>query len=140
MPNRPHVPTDANRKMVRTMGAFGIPQENIAACIGIDRGTLALHYRRELDCGTAEMVTMVGQKLYDKAVKGNDTSAMIFILKTRGRWSERLIVQDADDNVDPTTLSDAELAERIARLKRTAIARRDDVAEGGAVEPGSMVH
>ena len=66
---------------------IGTTQETIAKIIGIDLKTLRKHYRAELDLATAQANAAIGGALFNKA-KGGDTTAMIFWMKTRARWSE----------------------------------------------------
>ncbi len=85
-----HKPTDAQRKMVESMSAYGVPQMDISKVIGIERSTLQKHYREELDTATAKANSRVAQSLYNKAL-GDGSSAVtaaIFWLKTRGGWRE----------------------------------------------------
>lgn len=92
---KPHKPTEELRKTVEAMSSYGIPQEDIAAVVGIDRKTLAKHYRQELDTATAKANAQVAQRLYKKCLEG-DTTSMIFWMKTRAKWSESM-------NIDHTT-------------------------------------
>ena len=85
--SKPHVPDAKTRATVEAMSSYGIPQEDIAAVIGIDSKTLRLYYRTELDTATAKANSQVAQRLYKKALDG-DTSSMIFWLKTRAKWAE----------------------------------------------------
>ena len=86
----PFEPTEADRELVRTMAASGIPQVNIARCIrgGIDPKTLRKNFRDELDTSALLANNEVAKTLYQKAIAG-DTTAMIWWTKTRMRWSER---------------------------------------------------
>ena len=84
-------PTDEQRRMVEAMSAFGVRQEDIAACIGkegINKSTLLKYFRKELDLGGVKAVTQVATGLYGAALKAQrdpryQTSA-IFFLKARG--------------------------------------------------------
>lgn len=82
-----HQPDDKTRKTVEAMSSYGIPQEDIAAVLGIDPKTLRLHYRYELDTATAKANAQVAQRLYNKCMN-DDTTSIIFWLKTRGQWKE----------------------------------------------------
>jgi hypothetical protein len=83
------VPKVEQRKMVRSMAAYGIRQEEIALCLGIRSAkTLRRHFREELDRAAPEANAQVAQSLYQQANSGN-TSAAIFWLKVRGGWRER---------------------------------------------------
>lgn len=87
----PHEPTAQERKMVESMSAYGIPQEDIAKVIGINRSTLAKHYREELDTATAKANAKVAETLYRQATNVDNprsATAAIFWLKTRGGWRE----------------------------------------------------
>jgi hypothetical protein len=54
MPTPAHKPTTEHRRMVEAMSAYGIPHDDISAVVGIDRNTLAKHYRQELDQASAK--------------------------------------------------------------------------------------
>lgn len=91
--NTPHNPTDKSRAEVGALVSFGVTQEDIARYIGICVDTLAKHYRHELDTALTRANAAVANKLFRKATEGDDLSAMIFWLKTRGKWREK----DAED-------------------------------------------
>lgn len=107
----PFVATEAQRKQVRAMAAYGIPHEEIAKVVGCTRPTLRKYFRDELDTASAQANARVAEMLYQQAMKGNVT-AQIFWLKTRARWREvdreeqpkeqrvRVIVRGADDDAD----------------------------------------
>jgi hypothetical protein len=79
--------TEEMRRKVKMLAGIGVPQHNIAQQIGCSPKTLRLHFREELDRGVAEANTMIAGTLFNTAKNGNVT-AMIFWLKTRGRWRE----------------------------------------------------
>jgi hypothetical protein len=89
-----HVPTDATRAEVAALVAYGIKQEHIASRLRISDETLRKYYQYEIDNGLANMINEVANALYNKGVNQGDTSALIFILKTRGRWTDK----DPDEN------------------------------------------
>jgi hypothetical protein len=83
------VPTDENRKMVRTLAAYGTLQEDIALCLGLRSAkTLRRHFRDELDRAATEANARVAQSLFQQAISGKHTAAAIFWLKARARWRE----------------------------------------------------
>jgi len=88
MPRNPHEPTAQTRELVSLHATMGTPQETIADILELDPKTLRKHYRKELDHSTAKANATIGGKLFNKAKEG-DTTAMIFWMKTRARWSER---------------------------------------------------
>jgi DNA-binding XRE family transcriptional regulator len=110
----PHEPTQQQRKMVESMSAYGIPQEDISKVVGINRTTLAKHYREELDTATAKACAKVAETLYRQAtdVKNpRSATAAIFWLKTRGGWRETVVV---DNTSSDGTMSPAGPAQEAA--------------------------
>ena len=87
MGRRAHKPDPAQRRQVEAMAAYGIPETDIAAVVGIDPKTLRKHYRDELDLGETKANAQVAGFLFNSARNGNVT-AQIFWLKTRARWRE----------------------------------------------------
>jgi hypothetical protein len=90
----PHVPTEATRKQVAAMTAYGVPQDDIAACIGISDVTLRKHYTDIIAVAMAEANSKIAQHLF-KIALGDSKSAVtaaIFWLKTRGgvAWKEKI--------------------------------------------------
>jgi hypothetical protein len=81
-------PTDAQRRLVRSLAACGTRQDLIASMLEISSRTLRKHFRNELDRAAIEVNTQVAQTLFNKALAG-DTTAMIFWLKCRANWRER---------------------------------------------------
>ena len=82
MPKKPcgrkqHAPTDAQRKLVELHATVGTTQDMIARVIGIDKKTLRLHYRDELDLSMAKANATIGGALFNKA-KGGDTVMDLF--------------------------------------------------------------
>lgn len=93
-------PTPEQRGQVEAMSAYGVPQVEIAKVLGINKETLQKHFREELDTANAKAVAAVAGKLYKKAMNGCVTS-MIFFLKTRGKWSEKIQVENTGLNGGP---------------------------------------
>ena len=93
MPQVAHKPTADQRRMVEAMSAYGIPQDDIALVIQVDRNTLAKYYRHELDEATAKANAKVAERLYDRAING-DVKAMMFWLERRGgdAWKNKPVV------------------------------------------------
>lgn len=92
MPQLKHEPTVTSRRTVSSMAAYGIPQKDIAAVIGITKPTLEKYYRHELDVSSAKATAKVAETLYAKAtakeITGPSVTAALFWLKTRGGWRE----------------------------------------------------
>jgi hypothetical protein len=85
----PHQPTDERRKYVRSLAAYGTPQEQIARVLDIDSKTLRLHYRDELDLAVIEANAKVAETLFRQATKEGNTTAAIWWTKSRMGWKER---------------------------------------------------
>ena len=83
------VPTDEQRRMVKVMSGFGIPQPDVASQIGIDAKTLRKHFREELDRGMTEANMRVAQSLFTMATTGSNVAAAIFWMKARAGWREK---------------------------------------------------
>src|ERR1051326_9285379 len=81
-------PTDEQRRTVKAMSGFGVPQPDIATHIGIDPKTLRKWFREELDRGSIEATTKVAQPLFRMATDGNNVAAAIFWMKARAGWRE----------------------------------------------------
>lgn len=122
-PRQPYTPTDAHRSNVALMIAAGIDQTSIAQCLSITNKTLRKHYRRELDTAYAMIKADIAGKLIASARGGNIVAQMFYLERHGWVKSERLTVVDGGDE-DVSTLSDAELEARIARLRRTAVVAR----------------
>lgn len=95
-----HIPTEKTKAAVESLVSFGITQEDIARYLEISVDTLAIHYRNELDNAVLRANAQVAGKLFKKAVVQEDLSAIIFWLKTRGRWR----TADKDDENKMQTL------------------------------------
>src|SRR3954454_24564648 len=82
-------PSDEDRRLVRAMAGFGVPQTDIATHLGIAPKTLRKHFRDELDRGTVEANVKVAQSLFQMATTGKNVAAAIFWMKARAGWREK---------------------------------------------------
>lgn len=86
-------PTDAQRKLVKSVAGFGLRAEDIAQLIYDKKGkpisvdTLARYFLTELSQGRLQSNIAVANTLYEKAIKGDNT-CMIFWLRTRAGWKD----------------------------------------------------
>jgi hypothetical protein len=96
MPKPTFTPTNEARSKVKSLIAVGIPQDDVAKIIGCSPKTLRKHFRQELKTASAEATAAVGGFLFQAAKSGNVT-AMIFWLKTRGRWKAPESTSDSED-------------------------------------------
>jgi hypothetical protein len=127
-------PSDQERRLVATMAGVGLSQDSICSVLEITVPTLHRHFRKELDVSYIKLKARMRARLVAKAESG-DTLALIFINKVFG-WNERAIVQDGGSaEVDPTNLTDSEIAERISQLQRMPA-----VARATKTKPPRSVH
>lgn len=98
----PHEPTQKTRSEVAALRSYGIPQEEVAAYIGIDAKTLRKYYRDELDKAAITANAKVGQFLYQNATgstldkgatHGDCVRAAMFWAKTRMGWRETQTIE-----------------------------------------------
>ena len=61
MPRQPLKPTEEQRRLVKSLAAYGTRQEEIAGVVGVSAKTLRRHFRGELDRGATEANTQVAQ-------------------------------------------------------------------------------
>ena len=99
------VVNDAMREKVRHLAGLGVPQDDIAKIIGCAPKTLRKRFRDELDRGVAEANATISGFLF-AAAKGGNITAMIFWLKTRAHWRERVAANDPSANADAGANSD----------------------------------
>ena len=66
MPER-FEPTEEQRRTVRALSGYGVPQDGIAIHIGVDAKTLRKHFRDELDRGSVKATAKVAQTLFHLA-------------------------------------------------------------------------
>lgn len=81
-----HIVTDETRGKVSALKSYGVSHEDIAKYLGISADILPNHYQKELETAQTVANAAVAAKLYKKATKDEDLTAMIFWLKTRARW------------------------------------------------------
>ena len=83
------VPTEEQRRTVKSLSAYGIVQEGIARVLHLrSPKTLRKHFREELELGDIEGVAQVAQTHYKMATSGKDASSTIHFLGKRQRWLE----------------------------------------------------
>lgn len=99
MPPKPKTPTPEQRKQVKTLSGFGLSQDQIALVMGMDRNTLAKHYKEELVLGKAEAFALATNSLFSNIKKGKEAS-IFFYLKCQHKWSEK-----AGENATPKTVT-----------------------------------
>jgi hypothetical protein len=95
------VPTEEDIANIRLYAGLGATQANIAALIG--KGITTLHAnpacQEAFEIGHAQAVMRIAGKLFKRA-DGGDLTAMIFYLKTQGKWRETLNVEQRSVKFD----------------------------------------
>jgi hypothetical protein len=89
MARKAFVVNDVMREKVRYLAGVGVRQDDIAKIIGCAPKTLRKRLRDELDRGVAEANATISGYLFAAAKAGN-IAAIIFWLKTRANWRERM--------------------------------------------------
>ena len=70
----PFVPTEEQRRTVRAMAGYGMPQMDIGNFLDIDANSLREHFTRELETGSIEATTKVAQSLFRMATEGKNVA------------------------------------------------------------------
>jgi hypothetical protein len=81
-------PTEEQRRTVKALSGYGVPQDSIAIHIGVDPKTLRKHFRDELDRGSVEATAKVAQTLFHLATVEKNVASVIFWMKARAGWRE----------------------------------------------------
>ena len=83
-------PTEEQRRTVKALSGYGVPQDGIAIHIGVDPKTLRKHFRDELDRGSVEATAKVAQTLFHLATVEKNVASVIFWMKARAGWRETM--------------------------------------------------
>lgn len=130
---KPFVPTAEQRKMVKAMAGYGIPEDDICKVItnpqtgnAIDGKTLRKHFRTELDTGFVTANAKVKENLFwiatQRHIAAPVVTAAIFWDKTRGGAVEKQRVELTGKDGGPvdqrtTVVDDNQVAEAVAKLE-----------------------
>jgi hypothetical protein len=107
MARPPFTPTEEQRRYVKSMSAYGIPEEDIAVVLGLRSvKTLRKYFSQELKRGRIEANCKVIQTLFQMATSGECVAATIFWAKTRMGFREVHVVENR-----PAALPDFVVAE-----------------------------
>jgi hypothetical protein len=98
-------PTDEERRTVRALSGYGVPQEGIAIHIGIDAKTLRKHFRDELDRGSVEATAKVAQTLFHLATVEKNVACVIFWMKARAGWRETVRQENTGPDGKPVAIN-----------------------------------
>ena len=113
------VPTEEQRRTVRAMAGYGMPQMDIGTFLDIDAKTLRKHFTRELELGSIEATTKVAQSLFRMATEGKNVAAAIFWMKARAGWREKQPEALMGDDKPIEEMTDAELEDIIRQARRS---------------------
>lgn len=89
-PGQINVPDDRIAAQIKTLAAYGLMDDEIAAVVGVKADELRITYERELTTASPEMVARVAQSMFKMATDSNkpNVTAAIFWLKCRGGWND----------------------------------------------------
>ena len=114
---------------------MGVPQDLVAAYLGIDPKTLRLHYRAVIDQQKAIKNFAVGKSLFQKATSASHPQAVtaaIFWAKTQMGWKDTTVLEHtggvASEPVDYDNL-DLDEKRELLRLMQKAKAKPDAESE-----------
>lgn len=107
MARRPKEYIPEQAKVVRTLSAYGVPEEDIASELEMCVETMHRLYSKELRAGRVKADTKIRQTLYDKAVNQGNTACLMFICKTRlgMRETNRLEMTSPDGTMSPLDIN-----------------------------------
>lgn len=99
-PPRKYDPTEA--KLVQALSQYRVPQEDIAADIGISVETLVKLYGKEYGEGRRKADAVIRKRLFEEAKNGN-TAALLFYCKTQlgMRETNRVEMTSPDGSMSP---------------------------------------
>lgn len=87
-----HLILATTQSEVYNLSSVGTKHEDIALLLNMSEDTLTKYYKIELHKGRIEANAAIAGTLYEKAKQG-DTQAMLFWLKTRAQWSEKVTTE-----------------------------------------------
>jgi hypothetical protein len=121
-----YTPTEEQRRVVKTMAAYGIPQDAIAKVVHCSEPTLRRAYRHELDTAVHEANARVAQCLYQQATTPGNVAASIFWLKARAGWREKQVHEVSGPEGKPVEPFQINVIERRILDVHTGVERGDD--------------
>jgi hypothetical protein len=78
MPRPSFIPTEEQRRIVKTMAMCGMQHENIATKLEITPKTLRKHFRKELTLGLIEAHCSIRNTVFKMATSGRNIAASIY--------------------------------------------------------------
>lgn len=123
---KPFKPTPADIKLVSTLAAFGIPEDEIAGQItnpstgkAIAPKTLRKWFKHELTTAHTKANARVAEALFNKAIGSGmgSVTAAIFWLKTRAGWKETQTLEHTGPGGGPVVSVSMETADPVEASK-----------------------
>lgn len=116
--------TEEISRLVRVMAQWGVRQKDIADECGISVNTLSKYYQTEYNKGAARAKAKLAEAIYDEAVIKRNTTALIFLCKTRLGWREtqKVDLTSSDGSMSPSPAIDfsGKSQEELLELTRAA--------------------
>jgi hypothetical protein len=143
-PGRPeHVPTDAGRAEAKALAGYGVPQEKIAAKLGIGKHTLRKYYGDELEKGEIEVDAMIRQTMVLAACnpQNPNPTLLIFLAKTRLGMKETTVHEHVGDiGIHEQSTEDLERELNAIRTRKGIADRAGVRAPPVPDKPGGVLH
>ena len=128
----PHIPTEQQRSLVRSLNIAGWPRADIASVLDIGLETLLTSYDDELDKAKATVDAMVTRTIVMKATGGPegdwqkaDLVAAIFFAKTQMGWREPPTI-NINGTYDLSSIATQDLEDIRAKLAKAIPAQISD--------------
>lgn len=117
-----HAPTLRTRRLVASLVAVGLTEEEIAVSTGIQPLDLRRYYQDEMRHGQAITTARIGNALVKQAIKG-DHNAQRLYLQARARWVVPTKVEMTGKDGGPIEIEErrkitSSILDRIRRLER----------------------
>lgn len=90
---------------MRTLSGYGVRHEIICHDIQVSLPTLYKHYRADLDTGDSQAQGLIGQSMFDRGVNDKDTTALIWLTKTRMGWKDTSRIEFVGDPDNPVAVT-----------------------------------
>ena len=116
-------PSEDQRRTVKALSGYGVPQDGIAIHIGVDPKTLRKHFRDELDRGSVEATAKVAQTLFHLATVEKNVPSVIFWMKARAGWREKHQVEVTAGPLQ--SVSDEDLTHHMIEILKECIEQED---------------
>ncbi len=142
--NPPYAPTDDDRAFV-IENASVKGQLWTAIQLGINRSTLKVHFKHEIEIAKSNACAAVGSSLYQKAVAGDGASMRFFLItQGGGDWSPRIKHEHTGADGGPMQTANIDLTEFLKGKSKDELARADELlgqllaSAGASIDTGDL--